>query len=170
MRLTGHQWLTDTHGDTLGDSRPSGSATTPKRKALTSASERATDARFWARSFCFQTAAIVSRNHGGAWDTRCKLCNAAVDTFAHSMMKCPHLHWAQHLMHDSIARILTQHISDTLEGQGKLPPTMEVHIAMQVDEIWPDCPPDITDFVPDCIIITTKQDSRKHPSPAGDSV
>eukprot|EP00961_Rhodomonas_salina_P012245 164830-Rhodomonas_salina.1 len=41
---------------------------------------------------------------------------------------------------------------------------MEVHIAKRVDEIWPDCPPDITDFVPDSIIITTKQDSAKHPS------
>eukprot|EP00961_Rhodomonas_salina_P026471 357329-Rhodomonas_salina.1 len=45
-----------------------------------------------ARSFCFPTAAIVSRNHGGVWDTTCKLCNAAVDTYAHQMMKCPHLH------------------------------------------------------------------------------
>eukprot|EP00961_Rhodomonas_salina_P036616 492033-Rhodomonas_salina.1 len=33
-----------------------------------------------------------------------------------------------------------------------------------VDEIWPDCPPDIADFVPDCIIVATKQDSAKHPS------
>eukprot|EP00961_Rhodomonas_salina_P050717 680974-Rhodomonas_salina.12 len=85
-------------------------------------------------------------------------------------MKCPHLHGAQHLMHDSIARVLVQHISNTLpvEGQGNLPPTimMEVSIAKWVDEIWPDCQPDIADFVPDGIIITTKQDSAnlKHPS------
>eukprot|EP00961_Rhodomonas_salina_P138253 1859820-Rhodomonas_salina.1 len=61
-------------------------------------------------------------------------------------------------MHDSIARVLVQHISDTLEGQGSLPPAMEVHTAKLVDEIWPECPPDIADFVPDGIIITTKQD------------
>eukprot|EP00961_Rhodomonas_salina_P065883 885292-Rhodomonas_salina.1 len=42
--------------------------------------------------FCFLTAAIVSRNHRGVWDTTCKLCNAALDTYAHQMMKCPHLH------------------------------------------------------------------------------
>eukprot|EP00961_Rhodomonas_salina_P303986 3941436-Rhodomonas_salina.1 len=60
--------------------------------------------------------------------------------------------------------VLAQHISDTLEGQGNLTPTMEVHIAKRVDEIWQDCPPHIADFVPDGIIITTKQDSVKHPS------
>eukprot|EP00961_Rhodomonas_salina_P209558 2829273-Rhodomonas_salina.1 len=41
---------------------------------------------------------------------------------------------------------------------------MEVHIAKRVDEVWPECPADIADFVPDGIIITTKQDSAKHPS------
>lgn len=108
------------------------------------------------QSFCFPTVAIVSRNHGRTWDTKCKLCNAAVDTYAHRMMQCPHLHGAQHLMHDSIARVLIQHISDTMEGQGSLPPMMEMHIAKRVDEVWPDCPVSITDFVPDGIIITTK--------------
>eukprot|EP00961_Rhodomonas_salina_P197014 2658933-Rhodomonas_salina.1 len=67
-------------------------------------------------------------------------------------------------MHDSVARVLVRHISDTLEGQGNLPPAMEVHIAKRADEIWPECPPDIADFVPDGIIITTTQDSAKHPS------
>eukprot|EP00961_Rhodomonas_salina_P171975 2318920-Rhodomonas_salina.1 len=41
---------------------------------------------------------------------------------------------------------------------------MEVHVAKRTDEIWLDCPTDIADFVPDCIIITTKQDVVKHPS------
>lgn len=55
-----------------------------------------------ASSFCFSTAAIVSRKHCWTWETKCKLCNAAVDTYAHSMMQCPHLHGAQHMMHDAI--------------------------------------------------------------------
>eukprot|EP00961_Rhodomonas_salina_P160450 2159918-Rhodomonas_salina.2 len=56
-----------------------------------------------ASSFCFPTAVIVSRNHGGTWDTKCKLCHAAVDTYAHRMMQCSHLHGAQHTMHYDIA-------------------------------------------------------------------
>eukprot|EP00961_Rhodomonas_salina_P089318 1201175-Rhodomonas_salina.1 len=78
-----------------------------------------------ASSFCFPTAAIVSCNHGGTWDTQCKLCHAAVDTYAHRMMQCPHLHGAQHTMHDDIARVLIRHLGDTVEGQGSLPPSME---------------------------------------------
>eukprot|EP00961_Rhodomonas_salina_P014076 188704-Rhodomonas_salina.1 len=116
-----------------------------------------------AQSFCFPTAAIVSRNHCWSWDTKCKLCNAAVDTYAHHMMQCPHLHGAQHTMHDAIALVLIQHLSDTMEGQGPLPPTVEVHVAKRVDEVWPDCPAEIADFVPDGIIITTKQAAGKHP-------
>eukprot|EP00961_Rhodomonas_salina_P263467 3560636-Rhodomonas_salina.1 len=79
-------------------------------------------------------------------------------------MKCSHLHGAQHTMHDSIARALIQHLSNTLEGQGSLPPAMEVHIAKRVDEIWPDCPAELADFVPDGVIVTNKQDAGKHPS------
>eukprot|EP00961_Rhodomonas_salina_P176435 2377940-Rhodomonas_salina.1 len=71
----------------------------------------------------------MSSNHGGTWDTKCKLCCASVDTYAHSMMKCSHLHGAQHTMHDEITRVLLLHLGDTLESQGPLPPTMEVHIA-----------------------------------------
>lgn len=37
-------------------------------------------------------------------------------------------------------------------------------IAKRVDEIWPDCPPSIADFVQDGIIISTKQAAGKHPS------
>eukprot|EP00961_Rhodomonas_salina_P198917 2683053-Rhodomonas_salina.1 len=33
-----------------------------------------------ASSFCFPTATVVSRNHGGSWSTKCRLCRAAVDT------------------------------------------------------------------------------------------
>eukprot|EP00961_Rhodomonas_salina_P123991 1670994-Rhodomonas_salina.1 len=64
-------------------------------------------------------------------------------------MQCPHLHCAQHTMHDAIARVLIQHLGETLEHQGPLPPSMEIHVAKRVDEIWPDCPADIADFVPD---------------------
>eukprot|EP00961_Rhodomonas_salina_P163314 2199588-Rhodomonas_salina.1 len=51
-----------------------------------------------------------------------------------------------------------------MEGQGPLPPTVEVHVAKRVDEVWPDCPAEIADFVPDGIIITIKQTAGKHPS------
>eukprot|EP00961_Rhodomonas_salina_P212064 2863294-Rhodomonas_salina.1 len=78
-----------------------------------------------ARSFCFPTAAIVSCNHCGTWDTQCKLCHAVVDTYAHRMMQCPHLHGAQHTMHYDIARVLIHHLCDTVEGQGSLPQSME---------------------------------------------
>eukprot|EP00961_Rhodomonas_salina_P202292 2728264-Rhodomonas_salina.1 len=67
-------------------------------------------------------------------------------------------------MHDAIAQVLIRHLGDTVEGQGPLPPSMEVHVAKRVDEIWPDCPAMIADFVPDGIIISTKQDAGKHPS------
>eukprot|EP00961_Rhodomonas_salina_P266813 3605418-Rhodomonas_salina.1 len=33
-----------------------------------------------------------------------------------------------------------------MEGQGPLPPTVEVHVAKRVDEVWPDCPAEIADF------------------------
>ena len=116
-----------------------------------------------ARSFCFPTAAVVSRNHGGHWDTKCRLCNAAVDTYAHRMMQCPHLHGAQHTMHDAIAQVLIQHLTDTLASQGPLPLTMEVYVAKRVDAIWPDCPKGIADFAPDGIIISDRQGAGKQP-------
>eukprot|EP00961_Rhodomonas_salina_P198284 2675269-Rhodomonas_salina.3 len=56
-----------------------------------------------ARSFCFPTATVVSHNHSGSWSTKCCLCKAAVDTFAHRFMLCPELHGAQQTMHNDIA-------------------------------------------------------------------
>eukprot|EP00961_Rhodomonas_salina_P019009 256197-Rhodomonas_salina.1 len=79
-------------------------------------------------------------------------------------VRCPHLHGTQHTMHNAIARVLIQHLGETLEHQGPLPPSMKIHIAKRVDGIWQDCPADIADFVLDGVIITTKQDGGKHPS------
>eukprot|EP00961_Rhodomonas_salina_P269967 3647184-Rhodomonas_salina.1 len=72
----------------------------------------------------------------------------------------------EHTMHYAIqvARVLIQHLGETLEHQGPLPQSMEIHIATLVDEIWLDCPADIEDFIQDSVIITTKQDGGKHPS------
>eukprot|EP00961_Rhodomonas_salina_P192833 2602081-Rhodomonas_salina.2 len=63
------------------------------------------------------------------------------------------------MMLSLLLSVLIQHLSDTLEGQGSLPPGMEVHIAKRADEIWPDCPAELADFVPDGVIVTNKQDA-----------
>lgn len=106
-----------------------------------------------ARSFCFPTATVVSRNHGGSWNTKCLLCQGAHDTYAHRHMSCTELHGAQHQMHDTISKALLLSLFDSLRTQGTLPPTAELHIGKRVDVLWPDCPSGIADFVPDCIII-----------------
>eukprot|EP00961_Rhodomonas_salina_P092847 1249879-Rhodomonas_salina.1 len=117
-----------------------------------------------ARSFCFPTATIVSRNHGGSWSTKCALCRAAVDTYGHRFMSCPELHGAQQTMHDSIALALIDFTAETLQNQGQLPPQLVKHVAERVDVLWPDCPEDLRDFVPDGIIITYASPGSKHPS------
>eukprot|EP00961_Rhodomonas_salina_P254413 3437741-Rhodomonas_salina.2 len=112
---------------------------------------------FQARSFCFPPATVVSSNHGGTWSTKCKLCHSAVDTFAHHdcFMLCFELHGAQQKMHDEIASALVLGTADVLSRQGQVQPRVEKHLAPRVDSLWPDCPPALRDFVPDCIILTS---------------
>eukprot|EP00961_Rhodomonas_salina_P060753 815611-Rhodomonas_salina.1 len=99
-----------------------------------------------ARSFCFPTSSVVSRNHGSMWSTKCKLCWRAVDTYAHRFMQCPELHGAGHTMHDTIAKALLHFLTETLLNQGNIPPRVELHIGKRVDAIWSDCPPELRDF------------------------
>eukprot|EP00961_Rhodomonas_salina_P110958 1492974-Rhodomonas_salina.1 len=126
--------------------------------------ERAVLDLLQASSFCFPTSSLVSRNHGGKWCTKCKLCKRAVDTYAHSFMQCPELHGAGHTMHDTIAKALIERIADTLRLQGSLPLLVETHIGERVDAIWPDCPVALGDFVPDGIIISYSHPPSKFPS------
>lgn len=130
--------------------------------------EMALQDMFQARSFCFPTAAVVSRNHGGSWDSRCKLCHKAIDTYAHRQMNCEELEGAQHEMHNSIAGDIVQYMFEVLKGQGPSPPTAELHLEERVDSIWPDCPAEIADFVPDGIIIIIHgfQDPRRERIPS----
>eukprot|EP00961_Rhodomonas_salina_P110959 1492975-Rhodomonas_salina.1 len=81
--------------------------------------ERAVRDLLQACSFCFPTSSLVSRNHGGKWCTKCKLCKRAVarDTYAHRFMQCPELHGAGHTMHDTIAKALIERIADTLRDR-----------------------------------------------------
>eukprot|EP00961_Rhodomonas_salina_P079253 1065338-Rhodomonas_salina.2 len=126
--------------------------------------ELATRDLLQARSFCFPTAMVVSRNHCGAWSTKCRLCKAAVDTFAHRFMSCPELHGAQQTMHDDISSALVRSTANVLERQGHIPPRVEHHLARQVDYLWPDCPLELKGFVPDGIIITHAYPPSRAPS------
>eukprot|EP00961_Rhodomonas_salina_P060889 817586-Rhodomonas_salina.2 len=113
-----------------------------------------------ARSFCFPTSSVVSCNHSSTWSTKCKLCWSAVDTYAHRFMQCQELHSAGHAMHDSdtIAKALLHFLTETLPSwnQGNIPPRVELYIGERVDAIWPDCPPELHDFVPGPDGITIK--------------
>eukprot|EP00961_Rhodomonas_salina_P116785 1571808-Rhodomonas_salina.1 len=113
-----------------------------------------------ALSFCFPTAAVVSLNHGGSWDSKCKLCRQAVDTYAHRQMNCEQLEGAQHEMHNAILADIVWHMFKILSEQGQSKPESTMHLEERVDAIWPDCPASIADFVPDCIIVVrhTHQD------------
>eukprot|EP00961_Rhodomonas_salina_P061593 826895-Rhodomonas_salina.2 len=107
-----------------------------------------------ARSFCFPTSTAVSQNHGGSWSTKCSLCQAAVDTYAHHFMSCSELHGAQQTMHYDIVSALVKNTVNVLAHQGHIPPRVEYHLAQLVDYLWPDCPTELKDLVPDGVIIT----------------
>eukprot|EP00961_Rhodomonas_salina_P198918 2683053-Rhodomonas_salina.2 len=70
-------------------------------------------------------------------------------------MSCPEpeLHGAQQTMHNDIASALVKSTADVLAYQGHIPPRVEHHLARRVDSLWPDCPTELGDFVPDGIII-----------------
>eukprot|EP00961_Rhodomonas_salina_P096149 1292777-Rhodomonas_salina.1 len=96
--------------------------------------------------------------------TKCRLCRAVVDTYAHQFMSCPELHGAQQTMHDDIASALVKSTADVLAHQGHIPPRVEHHLALRVDSLWPDCPTELGDFVPDGIIITHAYPTSRAPS------
>eukprot|EP00961_Rhodomonas_salina_P244253 3300683-Rhodomonas_salina.1 len=66
-------------------------------------------------------------------------------------MQCPELHGSGHTMHDMIAKALLHFLTEPLQNQGNIPPRVEQYIGepLRVDAIWPDCPPELRDFVPD---------------------
>jgi len=105
-----------------------------------------------ARSFCFPTATLVTRNTGRT-DARCALCHKAKDTYGHRFMECKELVGARHVMHDSIAKTIIDRIATTLRSQGPGRPSVTVHQNCRVDTIWPDGPHSIRDFTPDGVIL-----------------
>eukprot|EP00961_Rhodomonas_salina_P270461 3654124-Rhodomonas_salina.1 len=79
-------------------------------------------------------------------------------------MSCPELHGAQQTMHDDIASALVKSTVNVLAHQGHIPPRVEHHLARRVDFLWPDCPTELRDFVPDGIILTHAYPTSRAPS------
>eukprot|EP00961_Rhodomonas_salina_P133724 1799423-Rhodomonas_salina.1 len=73
-------------------------------------------------------------------------------------------HWAQQTMHDDIASALVKNTVNVLAHQGHIPPLVEYHLARLVDYLWPNCPTELQDFVPDVVIITHAYPTSKAPS------
>eukprot|EP00961_Rhodomonas_salina_P049490 664611-Rhodomonas_salina.1 len=70
-------------------------------------------------------------------------------------MHCPEIKEAHNSMHNDIASALIQSVTLALRGS-KTGHTVQVvtpHTALRIDQLWPDCPEAIADFVPDGIII-----------------
>eukprot|EP00961_Rhodomonas_salina_P058156 781842-Rhodomonas_salina.3 len=79
-------------------------------------------------------------------------------------MSCSELHGAQQKMHDEIASALVLGTAEVLSRQGQVQPRVEKHLAPRVDSLWPDCPPELRDFVPDGIILTYAYPTSREPS------